>query len=346
MSNDEICQRLGQLNGEEEVREKILSMNGIRLRHYAQDQHQQATHDVYELGSLAAQRCLEQNVDTRAISLLVGGTTFAPLAGPGFVSILHERLSSAGALAQPVEISSHAGICSSATTALVAAIRAVAGGHHGSSLCVGAEHASDVLKAKSIRPIDDRADHVNVRNSRWFMSVFLRFMLSDGAGAFLLQDRPDPDRLSLQVNWTHAMSFANEAPLCMKLDCRSALLSQDLSVLSTHLFPTADKFLDHALETHDDTIDSHTIILPHMSSFFFRRKMERVIAGRCSDDSNPVPYWTNLETAGNTGAASIFVMLDQYLERRELSDGDRMLLFVPESGQFNFVLISLTAGAP
>jgi 3-oxoacyl-[acyl-carrier-protein] synthase-3 len=55
-----------------------------------------------------------------------------------------------------------------------------------------------------------------------------------------------------------------------------------------------------------------------------------------------VPYWTNLRTAGNTGAASIFIMLDEYLKTQPVSDGDRLILFVPESGQFNYVLISLT----
>jgi 3-oxoacyl-[acyl-carrier-protein] synthase III len=55
-----------------------------------------------------------------------------------------------------------------------------------------------------------------------------------------------------------------------------------------------------------------------------------------------VPYWTNLRTAGNTGAASIYIMLDEYLKTKPVKSGDRLLLFVPESGQFNYVLVSLT----
>ena len=53
-------------------------------------------------------------------------------------------------------------------------------------------------------------------------------------------------------------------------------------------------------------------------------------------------YWTNLEYAGNTGAASIFIMLDEYAKNNNLKNGDKILLFIPESGQFNFVYISLT----
>jgi 3-oxoacyl-[acyl-carrier-protein] synthase-3 len=35
--------------------------------------------------------------------------------------------------------------------------------------------------------------------------------------------------------------------------------------------------------------------------------------------------------------------LDEFLLSHRLNEGERLLLFIPESGQFNFVLISLTA---
>jgi 3-oxoacyl-[acyl-carrier-protein] synthase-3 len=341
VGNDQIQQYLGSLDGEAEIKDTVLSMNGIVRRHYAQDEQQQQTHDVYDLGAQAVQNCLSQ--ETAAITYLAAGTTYSPLAAPGFASILHSRLRDRNYLDYPVEISSHAGVCSSAASGLVGAIRAISTGQHSSALAVGAEHASEVLKASLIHPVDDRDQHGNVRNSQWFMSVFLRFMLSDGAGTFLLQNCPAANGLSLRVNWTHSLSFAHETPLCMKLDNRTGLLSQDVSILSRHLVPAATKFLGSALESNNDTLDSYSIILPHMSSFFFRRKLERVIASHSKDPLQPVPYWTDLATAGNTGAASIFVMLDHYLQEHEVRDGERILLFIPESGQFNFVMISLTA---
>ena len=350
VENENIQLHLGSLDGEAETRDKVLTMNGIVRRHYAQDEQQQSTHDVYELGSRATQDCLPEHLHghlhDNPVTYLSADTTFAPLAAPGFASILHHRLRTCSAMNHPVEIISHAGICSSAATAMVAAIRAVSHGHHRTALAVGADHASEILKASEIRPIDDRHEHTNLRNSRWFKSVFLRFMLSDGGGAVLLQNKPDPSRLSLRVNWTHSMSFAHETPLCMQLESRTALSSQDIYVLSSHLVPSATKFLGSEFESHDDTLDAHKMILPHMSSFFFRRKMERVIARHSNDPQHPVPYWTNLATAGNTGAASIYIMLDHYLQECALDDGDRILLFVPESGQFNFVLVSLTAVMP
>jgi 3-oxoacyl-[acyl-carrier-protein] synthase-3 len=345
ISNADIGRYLGVVEGEELIRDRILAMNGIRLRHYAQDSQQQSTNDVYGLGAHAVGELVEPD-GLHQITYLSAGTTYAPLAAPGYASILHSRLAAADVLTHPVEISSNAGICSSASAALMGAVRAIESGDHRTALCVAAEHSSEVIKASAIQPIDDRASHANLRDSQWFMSMFLRFMLSDGAGAMVLADEPRPTGISLRVNWTHSVSLASAAPLCMKLESRGGQLTQDVAILSKHLFPAAGVFLDHAFERHDDSIEAHHMILPHLSSFFFRKRLERTIAERCSDPSRVPPYWTNLATAGNTGAASIYVMLDEYLRTQHVVDGQRLLLFVPESGQFNFVLISLTAIVP
>jgi 3-oxoacyl-[acyl-carrier-protein] synthase-3 len=341
VANDRICDFLGSLDGEAEVAKSVLAMNGIVQRHYAQDQQQRSTHDVYDLAAQAARACLAERTPRDPISMLSVGTTYAPLAAPGIASLAHHRMQMAGLVDQPVEISSHGGVCTSSSAALVAAVRGVQLGEHKSALSIGAEHASEVLKSSVIRPIDDRADHTDLRRSQWFMSVFLRFMLSDGAGAFLLECQPRAGGLSLRVDWTQSRSFANEAPLCMKLDNANRLLSQDVTILTRYFYTLAGKFVASALERHNERLDSYCMVLPHMSSFFFRRKMERIMQEH--NAGQPVPYWTNLATAGNTGAASIYVMLSHYLQQHELAAGDRLLLFIPESGQFNFVLVSLTA---
>ena len=337
IDNDSISDYLGEIEGEDAVREKVLVLNGIEGRHYAQNQRQIPTCDVYGLATEAARNCIKA---TDPISLLACGTTYAPLAAPGVASLVHSRLQASGLLDHSLEISSHGGICTSSSAALIGAIRAVDGGSHQTALCIGAEHASEVLKSSKIKPIDDRSQHETLRHSQWYMAIFLRFMLSDGAGAFLLQGQPNDSGHSLQVNWVHSKSYAHCAPLCMKLDNANALLTQDVNVLSKHLVQFAEMFLIDAMRSHDDDLDAYTMVLPHMSSFFFRRKMQRVMAAHSTREE--VPFWSNLATAGNSGAASIYVMLDQYLRVETVSKGDRLLLFVPESGQFNFVMISLT----
>ncbi len=343
VDNDHIEDHLGSLPGEEDVKRQVLTMNGILSRHYAQDINQSATENVYEMAAKAVERCLAHADARTPISYLAAGTTYAPYAGPGLASLIHPLVSHHARLCHPVEISSHAGICSSAAAGLVGAIRAIKTGEHRAALSIGSEHASDVLKSSHIHPIDDRRDGIPLRETQWFMSVFLRFMLSDGAGAVLLQSAPNPMGLSLKVDWTHSLSMAHECPLCMKLDNENGLLSQDIRVLQRHLFPAAETFVRSALSCNCETLGSYRVVLPHLSSFFFRRKMERMLA-QLADPGQPiVPYWTNLASAGNTGSASIYIMLNEFLRNHRLNAGDRMLLFIPESGQFNFVLISLTA---
>jgi 3-oxoacyl-[acyl-carrier-protein] synthase III len=343
IDNDHIEDFLGSLKDESEVKRQVLAMNGIVSRHYAQDSQQRSTEDVYKMATKAVDRCLEGLDAGPMISYLAAGTTYAPYAGPGLASLIHPLVSQHPRLNQPIEISSHSGICSSAAAALVGAIRAIKSQEHRAALAIGTEHSSEVLKSTRIHPIDDRSESIPLRDTQWFMSVFLRFMLSDGAGAMLLEDEPNSKGLSLAVDWTHSLSMAHECPLCMRLDNQTGLLSQDVRILNRHLFPAAESFVRSALSTHDESLASYRVVLPHLSSFFFRRKMERMLEKFTEPGQPVVPYWTNLATAGNTGAASIYIMLDEFLATQSLCDGDRMLLFVPESGQFNFVLISLTA---
>ncbi|MEX2175083.1 MAG: hypothetical protein WD872_12030 [Pirellulaceae bacterium] len=61
VANDRITTFLGSLDGELEVAHSVLRMNGIVQRHYAQDEQQRATQDVYDLASRAAHACLAEH---------------------------------------------------------------------------------------------------------------------------------------------------------------------------------------------------------------------------------------------------------------------------------------------
>ena len=338
--NEAIPEFMGELPDEAPVRRKILRMNGIKSRHYALDRDQTPTHDVYEMAALAARHCLGGSAGN--FSYLSAGSTNIPLLGPGLSSILHSRLADHGLIDGELEINSNSGICTSSAQALVNACRAVASGDHSDALCIGVERPTDLLKSSIVRPPDDRDQHPSkLTSSRWFMTVFLRSMLSDGAGAVLIQDRPASGRISYRVNWSYSRSFAHETPLCMTLESRSMLLSQDVGVLAAHMKPCVDKLMRGAMARHNESLADYRIVLPHLSSFFFKGYMLDVLTEL--GQGTPVDYWTNLETAGNTGAASIFIMLDQYTRHHSPDHGDKVLLFIPESGQFNFVVISLTA---
>src|SRR6266540_2679730 len=341
VDNESLGKYLGTVIGEGRVRTKILKANGIETRHYALDKKQNATHSLYELAAEAVRNCLPQDKNPLQIDYLSAGTTYAPFLAPGVSSILHDQLSKGNVISHSLEINSNSGICSSGAQAIVNATRAVKSGDADTAICVGVEQSSSGLKSKAFRTTYDLPAILrDIRSSKWFMSVFLRFMLSDGAGSFLLEPQPREADLSLEVDWTYSRSFANEAPLCMHIDSHTMILSQNINILAKYMAPLSKKAVEGALCEHGETLENYTMVLPHMSSYYFERSVKKIMAE--FSPNREVPYWTNLRTAGNTGAASIFIMLDEYLKTQPVAAGDRILLFVPESGQFNYVLISLT----
>ncbi|MBL7204012.1 MAG: hypothetical protein ISS63_06725 [Desulfobacteraceae bacterium] len=50
----------------------------------------------------------------------------------------------------------------------------------------------------------------------------------------------------------------------------------------------------------------------------------------------------NLEEMGNTGAASIYIMLEELFHSGRLKKGERLFLIVPESGRFSICYAMLT----
>ena len=342
VDNQSINQYLGKVIGEAQVQRRILAANGIQTRHYALDKKQNATHSLYELAAEAVKDCLPQDRNSLNINYLSAGTTHAPLLAPGLSSILHGQLSRDQVISHSLEINSNSGICTSGAQAFVNAVRAVKSGDADAAVCVGVEQSSVGLKSKAFRTTYDLPAILrDARKSKWFMSVFLRFMLSDGAGACLLEPQPIKQSHSLKVNWTYSRSFAHEAPLCMQIDGSTMILSQNIRILAKYMAPLSKKAVEGALCEHGETLVSYSMVLPHMSSYHFEPAVKKILAEL--SPNREVPYWTNLSTAGNTGAASIYIMLDEYLKTQPVNAGDRVLLFVPESGQFNFVLISLSA---
>lgn len=345
IENDHIELYLGSLPNEGEIKSKVLAANGITSRHYAQDKNQEATYSVYDLAIEAIANCLGSDDDMLS-SYLAIGTTCAPLVAPGIASIVHGKLieKTKLRLAKELEVNSFSGICTSGASAITGAIRAVTSKAHESAICVGVEHASEILKANVIKTVDDRDLHIgDLRRSQWFMSIFLRFMLSDGAGAMVIGSKPATNKISYRIDWCYSRSFASEAPICMKLDAKTRLLTQDVTILNKFLIPTSKRFISEALSKHNEVLDSYSTILPHMSSFIFQNRMQKVIKELLQNKSQLPQIWTNLKTVGNTGAASIFIMLDEFINTQKVSEGEKLLLFIPESGQFNYVCISLTA---
>jgi 3-oxoacyl-[acyl-carrier-protein] synthase III len=325
---------------------RTLALNGIKTRHYAVDDTGMTMLLNEELAAEAARRALtDRGLDPHQVGMLATGTTQGDVLVPGFASMVHGRLGGG-----PMELLSAAGVCASGMAALKAAVSAVRLGEHPVAVAVGSELVSRSLGAGAADAPD---------------TSFLRWTLSDGAGAVVLEPRPRPDGLSLRVDWMHLVSHADRHPVCMSaglgpdfqpragstwLDLREPGaggefrppgLRQDMSALPALLDMGVAEF-DALVKT--GRIDPDTEhVLCHYSAEHFRAKLVRRLraAGYAPDDGR---WYTNLHTAGNTGAASIFVMLDA--ARARIRRGDRVLLIVPESGRFTMAFAQLTCVGP
>jgi 3-oxoacyl-[acyl-carrier-protein] synthase-3 len=82
--------------------------------------------------------------------------------------------------------------------------------------------------------------------------------------------------------------------------------------------------------------------LPHMSSQYFAEPIAECLA----EIGLPIPrerWFSNLVSKGNTGSASPFIMLDELFHSGQIKKGQKLLMFVPESGRFSSGFVYLKA---
>lgn len=204
ISNDEIEAVLGLVNGKpSRLRQRILKSNGIQYRHYALDSNQKTTFQNSELAALAAKACFEKAfVDLADVDLLAVGSTQGDLNLPGLASMVQAELD-----IPACEIISTHGVCSSGVMALKSAFNQVRLGEKSNALVCASELASRLLKKSRYEAAEGFGTDLEAE--------FLRWMLSDGAGAVLVQPKPAPRGLSLRIDWIELVSFASDFDLCM-----------------------------------------------------------------------------------------------------------------------------------
>ena len=84
-----------------------------------------------------------------------------------------------------------------------------------------------------------------------------------------------------------------------------------------------------------------TWFLPHYSSDYFRQSLH----DRMVEIGFGIPqerWFTNLATKGNTGSASIYIILEELFHSNLLKRGDSILCMVPESGRFSVAYLLFT----
>ena len=318
------------------VRRMILRSNGIQTRHYAIDpDSRRATHTNAELAAEAVRRLFAQGIKPEDITSLSCATSYPDQTMPGHGVMVH------GLLEMPS--------CEVLSMAAVA---------------VASENASAVMRGEVFQHETDHKKLENASPEIGFEKDFLRWMLSDGAGAAYLSDRPNSDGLSLKIRWIELLSYANEMPPCMyagaefrdgvfegwkhadpEYSRRHSLMAvkQDVKLLNENIVRyTVEKPLAQIAAKHGIRADEIDWFLPHYSSGFFRDRLSDGLKN-IGFEIPQEKWFTNLYTKGNTGSASIYIILEEFMRTFPLERGQKVLCYVPESGRFSTCFMLLEA---
>jgi len=327
----------------ERIKRRILAENGILARHYAIDEEGVTLHTNAQLAAGAIRDCLQRGgAELSRVSLLASGSSGGDTLMPGFANMIQGELAAA-----PMETLSVHGICAAGVSAIQAAAQGIELGAHRSALAVASEMPSRLFKRSRFAARGYETD---------FDSHFLRWMLSDGAGALLLSDGAPAlagkPGLRLRLKWVHQRAFSGDYPVCMQLgltedrarghldfgswadaEAAGALsLRQDIRLLP-HLFDIG--IHEYATLVQGGWVDPKRVdhFLCHYSSEKFIPVVEDLMAK--ADLAIPRErWWSNLAWRGNTGAASILIMLSEFLHTKTLRAGEQIFCYVPESGRF------------
>jgi 3-oxoacyl-[acyl-carrier-protein] synthase-3 len=362
VGNDEMERMLGQVNSRpSRARRMVLRSNGIQARHYAIDpQTLQPTHTNASLTAEAVRRLADDRFHLDALECLACGTSMGDQIMPNHASMVHGELG-----LHSLDLVATAGICLSGLTALRYAQLSVASGEHVNAVATGSELSSAMLAAHNYGADFERnAAELEVHPELAFEQDFLRWMLSDGAGAVLIEPQPRPHSLNLRIDWIDLFSYAGEMPACMYAGAlkqedgtllgwarmnpqertqRAAMtLKQDVKLLNESIVHyAAEKPLKALMTKRGLRAADYAYFLPHYSSHFFRDRLYQGML-RVGFDLPHDRWFTNLSSKGNTGAASMYLMLEELAHSGRLKSGERVLCFVPESGRFSVGFMSLT----
>lgn len=358
VGNDEMEEVLGMVGGKpSKARAIVLRNNGIKTRYYAIKDGKK-THSNVEMAAEAIKMLFDDKLPISKLQLLTAGTTSPEQILPNQAVMVHGVLG-----IQRVELVAPTGACCSSIQGLKYAYMSVACGMTDVAASVGSERMSTWMDASRFQPEVENLKQLEANPFIAFEKDFLRWMLSDGAGAALLQNEPNANGISLRIDWLDITSFANELETCMyagaiKNEDKTLTgwndlpveewtnqsvfsLKQDTRLLGDNIVPKGGIFLKEIMERRNFDGSQVDYYLPHMSSEFFKKQIDEYHKQIGMDI--PFEKWFyNLPKVGNVGSASPFLMLEELFHSGRLKKGERILVMVPESARFSYAYIYLT----
>jgi 3-oxoacyl-[acyl-carrier-protein] synthase-3 len=245
----------------------------------------------------------------------------------------------------------------------------VASGTVANAVATGSELASSYMKADFFVAGESHEVDLKKKPVLGFAADFLRWMLSDGAGAAFVSGKRSEVGLCYRVEWIENRCYAGELATCMyaggektsdgrvrgwrqqgsslaAAEQNTFAVKQDVKLLDQHIVTTAmARALPEIVAKRSLRPEEIDWYLPHYSSDFFRDKFYQGMKG--SGFEIPYEKWfTNLAEVGNIGSASIYLLMEGLLRSGRLRAGQKVLCFIPESGRFThcFMLLTVVAG--
>jgi 3-oxoacyl-[acyl-carrier-protein] synthase III len=358
VSNDEMEDYLGMIdNRPSKARRIVLRNNGIVNRHYALDKGGRPTHSNAELAAAAVNMLFDDRFKKDDLQLLACGTASPDQIMPSEASMIH------GLLDVPaIEIASFSGSCCASMQALKFCFMSILSGNTTNAVCTGSEILSHWMLSKYFEKETENESKLKENPLLAFEKEFLRWMLSDGAGAVLLENKP-LGRLPLRIDWIDIRSYANIKETCMYAGaeknstgellgwCRFEAedwlnksifsLKQDTRMLGEFIVKMGGQYLKEIITARNFDIGTIDYFLPHLSSEFFREPIHKELASL--GIHIPKEKWfTNLTTVGNVATVSFILMLEELIRTHDLKKGQKILIQVPESARFTYAYALLT----
>ncbi|MCB2206740.1 MAG: beta-ketoacyl-ACP synthase III [Bacteroidetes bacterium] len=360
VSNDEMEQYLGLINGKTSInRGLILRSNQIKTRYFALDKQGHPTHTNAELTAIAIKKLFDDHFSLDDIELLAAGTSSADAIQPSHALMVQGELGGS----EHIEVMSAHGTCNAAMQSLKYAYMSVLTSQVANAVCAGSETLGSWMHARNFDTEIDKRKEIEENPYIAFEKDFLRWMLSDGAAAMLIQNKANTHGISLKIEWIEISSFANELETCMFAGCEKNKdgtirgwkdmntdernstsvfsLKQDARLLQNNIVERGADFLKILAEKHHLNIDDVDYFLPHLSSMFFKKKVYNALEAL----GMKIPYekwFLNLPSIGNIGAASGFFMLEELFNSGKLKKNDKILMMIPESARFSYTFMLLT----
>jgi 3-oxoacyl-[acyl-carrier-protein] synthase III len=359
VSNDDMERVLGMVNGKpSKARSIVLRNNGIKTRYYA-FKDGKSTHSNAQLCANAINALFDKSISINSLDILTVGTSSPEQIIPSHGSMVHGALG----ISKQVELISAMGTCCSSIQALKYAYMAIGAGMAETAASCGSEKMSTWMHASRFEPEAENLTILEENGYIAFEKEFLRWMLSDGAAAALVQSKPNDNSLSYKIEWLETTSYANELGTCMYAGAlkdendelvgwndiaiedwtKKSVFSvkQDTKMLAEHIVQKGGSFLSSLMQKYSLTSDGIDYFLPHMSSEFFKKPIQKNLA-EIGLDIPEEKWFYNLPKVGNVGSASAFMMLEELLNSSIAQKGNRILVMVPESARFSYAYMYLT----